>query len=218
MTDPTPPTAPRFTNSKEAKAEAKATKAHAKAMRPWYKKKRWIITIGVVVLAIAGAAGSSSDSGDSGSTSADSSKSADQDQKDDKAGAVGERLTNAGMTYEVTDASTASSIGDTEFGLGSKADGRFVIVELELTNKKNDTKTFSEAAAKIVTSDGKEYEASSDGLMAFGDEGLLLKEVQPDLTTSGKMAFDLPPSKVSGAKLVIEDLYGRGEITVDLGL
>jgi hypothetical protein len=54
--------------------------------------------------------------------------------------------------------------------------------------------------------------------MSFGDKGLVMKDIQPDLTTRGKLAFELPPSKVSGSTLVIEDLFGRGEVKVDLGL
>ncbi len=46
----------------------------------------------------------------------------------------------------------------------------------------------------------------------------MLKDIQPDLTTKGKLAFELPPSKVSGSTLVIEDIFGDGEIKVDLGL
>lgn len=54
--------------------------------------------------------------------------------------------------------------------------------------------------------------------MAFADRSLLLKDIQPDLTTKGTLAFELPPNKVSGSTLVIEDLFGDGEIKVELGL
>ncbi len=40
---------------KDAKAEAKATKARAKAMRPWFKKKRFILG-GLLLLVVIGAA------------------------------------------------------------------------------------------------------------------------------------------------------------------
>jgi hypothetical protein len=54
--------------------------------------------------------------------------------------------------------------------------------------------------------------------MALADDSLLLKEIQPDLTTRGKLAFDIPPSKLSDSQLVIEDFFGNGEVTIDLGL
>lgn len=45
---------------RSAKAGAKAAKAHAKAMRPWYKKKRFILgglILVVIIAAVAGAGG-----------------------------------------------------------------------------------------------------------------------------------------------------------------
>jgi hypothetical protein len=41
------------------KADAKAAKAYAKAMRPWYKKKRFLLPLGLVLLMVAVSAGSS---------------------------------------------------------------------------------------------------------------------------------------------------------------
>jgi hypothetical protein len=121
------------------------------------------------------------------------------------------------MTYEVTRVETASKIGDPDL-LGARTDGKFVIVSLKLTNNKDETKTFLDSSAKIKSSDGKEYETSDKAVMAFGDDNLLMKDVQPELTTHGKLAFELPPSKLNGSTLVIEDLWGAGEVKVDLGL
>jgi hypothetical protein len=220
------------------KADAMAAKAYAKAMRPWYKKKRWILSAGFVLLVMVGSAGSSSDddgsdtaatgNGSSATTNSGGSSSDDATSKatskpkpkpkaNGKSGTVGQTLTNAGTTYKVTSARATKTIGDPDM-LGARADGMFVVVALQLTNNKDETKTFSDTSAKLKTSDGKEYESSSDALFAFGDDSLLLKDIQPDLTTRGKVAFELPPSKVSGSTLVIEDLFGSGEIKVDLGL
>jgi hypothetical protein len=200
------------------KAQAKAAKAYAKAMRPWYKKKRLLIPAGLVLLVIVVSAGSSSNSGSgNGGSSTSSTSSSASSGADGKSGKVGQALTNAGTTYTVTSVRTTGTIGDPDF-LGERADGVFVIADLELTNNKDETKTFLESSAKLKTSDGKEYETSDKAVMSFGDKSLLLKDIQPDLTTRGKLAFEIPPSKVSGSTLVIEDLYGSGEIKVDLGL
>lgn len=59
---------------------------------------------------------------------------------------------------------------------------------------------------------------SDKAVPAFGDNSLLLKDIQPDLTAKGKLAFDLPASKVSGSRLVIEDIFGSGNIKVELRL
>lgn len=202
MSQPGPGPGPR-----DAKAEAKAAKAYAKAQRPWYKKKRWIFSLGLILLIAVVSAGSSG-GGSGGGGGSDSGG---------KSGSVGEALTNAGTTYKVSDVKQTDKIGNPDLG-GAQADGTFVVVSLELTNNKDETKTFSESSAKIETSDGKKYETSDKAVLAFGDSSLLLKDIQPDLTAKGKLAFELPPDKVSGSTLVIEDLFGDGEIKIDLGL
>lgn len=204
---------------RDAKANAKAAQAYSKAQRPWYKKKRWIISLGLILLIVAASAGSGGDGGgsDSGSDGGSSSES-DSGGGDGKSGRVGEALDNAGTTYKVTNAKTTKVIGDPEL-LGARADGTFVVVDLQLTNNKDETKTFTDANAKIETSDGKKYETSDKAVLAFDDDrSLLLKDIQPDLTAKGTVAFELPPNKVSGSTLVIEDIFGDGEIKVDLGL
>lgn len=67
-------------SAKEAKAEAKAASARAKALRPWYKKKRFLLPLAaVVIVVVASLAGGGSDESKpsvSGSgTNADSPKS-----------------------------------------------------------------------------------------------------------------------------------------------
>lgn len=207
-------------SKRDAKAELKAAKAYAKAQRPWYKKKRWLLSLGFVLLIVGAAAGSSGTNTGETAANADGASQAtsEKDSGDDATtGKVGEQLTNAGTTYEVTGVRTASTIGDPDV-LGQRADGKFVIVDLALTNNKDETKTFTQAAAHIATADGKKYETTDTAVLAFGDESLLMRDIQPELTARGKLAFDLPPSKIDGAKLVIEDLSGNGEITVDLDI
>jgi hypothetical protein len=43
---------------KHAKAEAKAAKAYAKAQRPWYRKKRYIVSIAAILLIVVSVAAS----------------------------------------------------------------------------------------------------------------------------------------------------------------
>lgn len=72
-----PPVAPQDSNGssplnhRDAKAHARAAKAYAKAQRPWYKKKRFIllaIVVVIVVIIIAANAGGGSKSTNSSST------------------------------------------------------------------------------------------------------------------------------------------------------
>src|SRR4051812_13850367 len=67
---------------KDAKAQAKAAKAYAKAQRPWYRKKRFIVPTGFVVLivVIAAASGSSDTSTNSNTSSSNGTQSQSADQ------------------------------------------------------------------------------------------------------------------------------------------
>jgi hypothetical protein len=62
---------------RDAKADAKAAKAYSKAMRPWYKKKRWILSLGLILLIGVASVGSSSEDGTSPPT-ADAPKATPQ--------------------------------------------------------------------------------------------------------------------------------------------
>jgi hypothetical protein len=93
----------------------------------------------------------------------------------------------------------------------------FVVVDVTLTNKKDETKTFTDSTA-VLRSGGVTFKATSKGAFVFGDQDLTVKEVQPGLPTRGKLAFEVPTGKTKGAQLVIEDFWGDGEIVVKLGL
>jgi len=207
------------------KAAAKAAKAYAKASRPWFKKKRWWVLAAVVVIVVIIAASTSGGDGpkkvaDNGSSKS-TSKAAGKDGA--KGGAdgtkakpikIGETVELAGTRYTVKKATTASSIGG---DYGTKADGKFVVVTLTIENMKDETKTFSESAARLVTRDGKEYATDDDGSI-YSDKPLILEDMQPDLPKTGALVFDVPPAKVAGAKLKVSDLFGEGDAYVDLGL
>jgi hypothetical protein len=136
-------------------------------------------------------------------------------------GHIGTPVTNAGTTYEVTNVATTPTIGDSQYDQNcdycAKADGSYVVATLALTNNKNETKTFMDESAKLVTKDGNSYAADTDASIQL-DHSLLMEDIQPDLTKRGTIAFDVPPSKLAGAKLVIKDFWGHGQVTIDLGL
>jgi hypothetical protein len=78
MPPPQPPEAPR--SHKDAKAEAAAAKAYAKAQRPWYKMKRWWAA-GLLLFAIIGVAVSGTSSDDSQPTVSNNTTQAAQSEE-----------------------------------------------------------------------------------------------------------------------------------------
>ncbi|HVX54704.1 DUF4352 domain-containing protein [Nocardioides sp.] len=222
MSDPTP----GFDPGVNPKAAAKAAKAYAKASRPWYRKKRWWLLAAVVVIVIIVVATNNGGSDGpkkvdtAGSASTSGSKSGSSTGGSDTAGTeknpikVGETVELAGTRYTVKKVDTTSQVGG---DFGAKADGKFVVVTLTIENMKNETKTFSESAAKLVATDGTQYSTDDDGSI-FADNSLILADMQPQLPKTGVLVFDVPPSKLAGAKLKVSDLFGKGDAYVDLGL
>lgn len=224
-----------MTPDSNPKAAAKAAKAYAKASRPWFKKKRYIalLVIGLFVI-IAAASGGGSDDGPKAvdSTASTGAKASDgekagtkkSDDGGDKVGEkgnparIGQTIELSGTRYTVTGAHSAAQVGS-EY-LPEKADGIFVVVDLTIENKKDETKTFVSEAAKFVASDGTTYDVDSDAaIMASGDsDPLILKEMHPDLPTKGQLIFDVPPAKLAGGVLQVGDLFGSDKAYFRLNL
>ncbi|MBK5231959.1 MAG: DUF4352 domain-containing protein [Thermoleophilia bacterium] len=128
---------------------------------------------------------------------------------------VGDSLSLKGTTYKVTKVSTAKSVGDQY--TGAKADGIFVIVDLDLTNEKSEPATIIEDNLRLI-SGGNEYSTSTDAIFAYPDQTFLLEEIQPGLTKSGKLIYDVPKSALNGAVLQVSDLFSDSTGDIELGL
>jgi len=221
----------------DPKAAAKAAKAYAKATRPWYKKKRFLLPLAlVVIVAIAMSSGGGADDGgpklvdDSGNADTNAGTNAGNDKaaaKDDAAKPgeegnpvkVGQTVELEGTRYTVDSVEKKSRVGDQYFG--EDASGIYVVVGLTIENTKDESKVFSESAAKLAATDGTSYSTDTDAtIMSAGDgqDPLFLTEMHPDLPVSGTLIFDVPPTKTQGALLEVSDLFGGGEAYIALGL
>ena len=200
------------------KAAAKAAKAYAKASRPWFKKKRYILLILIVLgIGISVAGGGGDDDG--GAKKVDGNGKATAAASKKVTVKVGETVELEGTRYTVNSAKTAASVGGEYFK--EEAGGVYVIVAITIENTKDETKTFSSTAAKLVAGNDKKYSTDDDGtLAAIGDDGetLIFEDMQPDVAKSGVLVYDVPKAAVKGSKLEVSDLFGRGEAYIDLGL
>lgn len=200
----------------DAKAQAKAAKAYAKANRPWYRKKRWwfLAVVVVIVIIIIASNSGGDDGGTQGGDTASDSKPGSQDHP----AAIGQAVTLAGTQYTVMKATKQASVGG-EYA-SQKAGGIYVVVTLKIENKKDETKTFAQDAAKLVGGNGKTYSTDTDGTIAAAgnDQPLIYVDMQPDVPKTGVLVFDVPPTATKGALLKVSDLFGAGDAYVDLGL
>jgi hypothetical protein len=128
---------------------------------------------------------------------------------------LNEPLSLKGTTYKVTDVRTADSVGDSYSR--ERANGTFVIVDVQLTNEKKEPATIMANALTLVGGNGSAYSTSDDAFLALDDE-LILEEIQPGVSERGKLVYDLPPSAVKGAELQVEDLFSDDKGRIKLGL
>lgn len=129
---------------------------------------------------------------------------------------VGDKLTLKGTSYRVTDVRTAERVGDHYTGV--TANGKFIVVDLQLTNEEDEPATILEDNIRVIGGNGSSYSTSDEALFAFPEQTFLLEEIQPEVTESGKLVYDLPPAAVRGAKLQVEDLFSGSTGQIDLGL
>ena len=199
------------------------------AKPPWWKRPWVLIVGGLLLLGIIGAAispadpsqtgsggdGASVEKGNGGGGSGGGGEGGGDEAK---TASVGDKLTLKGTTYEVTDVSTESSIGDKSIGFDEQASGIYVIVKLDLTNRKDEPATIIEDNIRLIGGNGKNYSTSDDAILALDDQSFVFEEIQPDNTESGSLVYDIPESATSGAKLQVEDLFSGDTGEVKLGL
>ncbi|MFM1954841.1 MAG: hypothetical protein RL118_1032 [Actinomycetota bacterium] len=174
---------------KEAKANAKAEKARAKAMRPWFKKKRFILPLAIVAIAIISSA---SNAGNSGSSSTDSSSNADSSNTEAAAMAtIGDTVTDGDFSFVVTKMKCGVSSYGGEYA-NVKAQGQYCQFNVEVTNNGNDAQYFSGDDQLLFSADGKEYESDSSAAIYADSSNTWLDEINPGNTLKGLVIFDVP--------------------------
>lgn len=100
------------------------------------------------------------------------------------------------VRWKIEKARTTKTLGDQQYGLGSKANGIYVVVDLSATNNKNESVTLSSEAVSLVAGD-KTYSSDTDAEIALSGDGsstFLLEDLGPGVTLKGTTAFDVAPS------------------------
>lgn len=167
-----------MTTEKEAKAQAKAAKAAAKALRPWFKKKRfWLLGV-VVIAVVATATQGGSDTTTTTSPGAQESETGTQNNKatatEDTIG-TGLGSKDASGDIDTIDCGTPDAIG-------------VRYPEVKVTNRSEKTSTY------FIT---VEYE-SADGSTKYDETIIFISSLNPgqSMTEKGLIANEIPDGAV----------------------
>lgn len=116
------------------------------------------------------------------------------------------------FAISVTNVSEEPTVGNSF--TQKKAQGIFYIVTVKIENKGKRTETVDSSMLKVKDSEGREFERSIEGQtakgMAEGNVDLFLTQIQPGLSITGDIVFDLPPDVKNPMLVFREGLFSEG--------
>ena len=182
----------------------------AKVKKPFYKKW-WFIAL-VVVLVI-GALSGGDDEGTSGVADdagtadvvedVDASEPKDENEPGEveeepveESYSVGDLVNVGAVSYLVNSIDTATNVGG-EYGQNSK--GTYLLVNVTVTNNGDEALTVDNSLFKLLN-DGKEYDSDSmAGIYANDDSSFFLESVNPELSLTGNVVFDVSDTVIDSS-------------------
>lgn len=202
----------------EARVEAAAAKARAKALRPWYRKKRFLLPLALVVLiGIAMASSGGEDEpekiGSTGTTEpADDATTTTTAAPNNGPFKVGDIVRRGDLEAAVL--SVNADYAPNNDYIRPDAGNKFVGVELQVKNTGTESETLSTLLQfKLRDASNAQYDIDvfgvpdprfPDGELAAGD------------TNRGWIGFEVPDD-AGGLKFVFDaDVFGEGRITWEL--
>jgi Domain of unknown function (DUF4352) len=170
-----------------------------KIKKPFYKK--WWVWVLAVIIVSAIASGGEEETAKPASTTAKTETNSETTEKpakkeikkeEKKQFTVGQEVKVGKFSYIVKGVEETNKISNV---LGDKTtDGKFAIVELSVKNGDKKARMADSSMFKIKTADGTEYEADAELDMYVNDGGIgfFLEDINPNISKTGKVVFELP--------------------------
>ncbi len=203
---------------KEIDAKAKKCPFCQADQRIWFARHP-ILTV-ILAIILIGIVGSMANSG-KGSTSPNSGSSSStsgQQPSGAKTGKIGQTVADGDFAFTVNSVNTASSVGNSY--VAKTAQGIYYIISIKINNNGKNTNTINASDFNVVDSQGRKFDYSNDGQMAMeesqGTTDLFLQQVQPGLSITGKIIFDVPKD-ATGLKLLAQGGLFTDGVSIDLG-
>lgn len=159
------------------------------------KKAIKYIGIGILVLIVLGIF-ASGDEGPTPATNSDSNQATGTSKKEDIVYELNQEAQDKDLKFTVLDVTTSSTIGNSYFA--EDAQGMFHVVQVKIENTGKETVSFDSSMAQVVDDQGRTFDRSIDGQTAMitSNDGvdLFLQQIQPGLSVTGNLVFDLPES------------------------
>ena len=109
---------------------------------------------------------------------------------------LGDTIQAGDFKWKITKVSTTNEIGQDVMGtfFGKKADGLFVILDVEVENTGNSAEYLTDSYIKLVDSQNREFSPNPVAAIYLKPEGsaLVFAQINPGITKKGKIVYDVP--------------------------
>jgi hypothetical protein len=224
----------------QQRADAKAAKARAKALRPWWQKKRYVIPF--VLLGLTFVAGAL-DSGNTDTTAtAENAESMTTDPVDDDGGSaertestttdrvgddnrgsarqveaavVGDPVDDGGFRFVVDGVDCGRDRVGGEF-FRERAQGQFCLLSVSVENIGDEAGSLFADNQYLIDGRGGRHSADGSATFALDPEGdTWFEEINPGNTVTGEIVFDVPEDRRM-LQAELHDSAFSGGVLVDL--
>lgn len=205
----------------DAKAQRAAERAYAKASRPWYRKKRFLVPLGLILLVAVGSSLGGEDAttpdgaSDSAATRTAPATGSETDEPAPTTG-IGAPARDGSFEFTLSSVDCGQSTVGGEF-IQEEAQGQFCLLEVSVTNI-GDEAQFLFADNQYLY-DGQDRRFSADSAATFAtdpDNGLLLDEINPGNNLTGTIVFDVPADATPVRAELHDSAFSSG-VEIDLG-
>jgi hypothetical protein len=198
--------------NKELQLSEKELKRLKKKARPFWKKKRFIIPAALIVLGIIGAATGGGSSSQPASTTSSTKSSSSKSSSDSSSSAstmykVGQTFKVGEYEVKVNSVKKAKTISVMGGASTDKANGQYYIINVTLKNL-SDTASTVDSSLFNLEHGGNKFSADSSATMdanmssdGSSNNGMFLKQLNPGVTVTGNLVFDVPANLNKGVVL-----------------
>lgn len=201
---------------KEIDSKAKKCPYCQTDLRNWFMRHPVLTVILVLLIfGMIGAAGNgdkSKNGSNTNTTTANVASNNENKENEVKQYGLNEEVKDGDLAFTVTNVTTAETLGNSF--TQKNAQGMFYVVTLKIENIGNKTTTFDSSMGKVTDDQDREFERSIEGQtakgLAQGNVDLFLQQIQPSLSVTGDMVFDLPADIKNPMLVVKGSLFSKG--------
>ena len=203
-----------------SKEELKQAKKDAKKLlkKPFYKKVWfWVLAIIVVIIVANMGDDTAEDTGNKETTANSEPAKAKEEAKEVKVAGIGEVVKVGDVEFTVNGTSTTKNVGG-EYG--QDAQGTFLVADVTVKNVGSESITTDASFFKLVSGE-KTFDADSTaGIYANPNSGFFLEQINPDLSATGKVVFDVSDEVIANPELLMQvqtGFFGTETGTIKIG-